>query len=559
MRSATHFLAVYRSLVRHTAGSLLLIVLLVLCSLASLLISLVLPWQLLTAIDGRSPVRWQWLIGDQPVMAIGLIVLAAFVVHVLCEWAIGQVGKHGAQKLLDAHAKIGLPIGYQGKTRKYFMILARLLSSSILLLAVLLLLLWVYPSLALGMAVYLLAWLLLAVLAWYYSSFRVLVQAESLSKYGWHLGFIFVLAWIVLTYPYVQAPAVVWIVICVIACRQMLIQLFTSLLRVQLLWKNQAQVFLLFLPDRVQSAKAIQEPLNLQKYIQDLSAPYTGLTELTTLLGLKGQIKQASCFLVEKGHAAYVSLLQETAGDHSSTSLLKLYDASRQTVGEHERTLLEQALPHWPVPALLAVHQDKDLQALIWPWEAQAQWLSESEKRKCAPSLRTRLLACSISEDLQARYERANAPLHERWFKELDWQACLLMAEDEAARERLERFRDKQGLISERLEVLPRQLVLPSLLGRRVARSPAGQHWLMSWSRWQWMPAGAGWPSATSPAVMRQALQEASAYRRELLALDVEDAMLACQIYALWSRSVAKNLSMADILIARCLSLLPAQ
>src|SRR5690606_29508853 len=229
----------------------------------------------------------------------------------------------------------------------------------------------------------------------------------------------------------------------------------------------------------------------------------------------------------------YVSLLKETAGDHSTTSLLKLYDASRQTVGEHERTLLEQALPHWPVPALLAVHQDKDLQALIWPWEAQAQWLSEAEKRKCARSLRTRLLACSISEDLQARYERANAPLHERWFKELDWQACLLMAEDEAARERLERFRDKQGLISERLEVLPRRLVLPSLLGRRVARSPAGQHWLMSWSRWQWMPAGAGWPSATSPAVMRQALQEASAYRRELLALDVEDAMLACQIYAL--------------------------
>lgn len=71
--------------------------------------------------------------------------------------------------------------------------------------------------------------------------------------------------------------------------------------------------------------------------------------------------------------------------------------------------------------------------------------------------------------------------------------------------------------------------------------------------------AGAGWPSATSPVVMRQALQEASAYRRELLALDVEDVMLACQIYALWSRSVAKNLSMADILIARCLSLLPAQ
>ncbi|WP_461601019.1 hypothetical protein, partial [Alcaligenes nematophilus] len=107
--------------------------------------------------------------------------------------------------------------------------------------------------------------------------------------------------------------------------------------------------------------------------------------------------------------------------------------------------------------------------------------------------------------------------------------------------------------------VLPRQLVLPSLLGRRVARSPAGQHWLMSWSRWQWMPAGAGWPSATSPAVMRQALQEASAYRRELLALDVEDAMLACQMYALWSRSVVKNLSMADILITRCLSLLPAE
>ncbi|AWG34429.1 hypothetical protein [Alcaligenes aquatilis] len=63
--------------------------------------------------------------------------------------------------------------------------------------------------------------------------------------------------------------------------------------------------------------------------------------------------------------------------------------------------------------------------------------------------------------------------------------------------------------------------------------------------------------SATSPAVMRQAWQEASAYRRELLALDIEDAMLACQIYALWSRSVVRNLSMADILIMRCLSLLP--
>lgn len=559
MQALKHFWSVYYSLARYTAGSLLLIVLLVLCSLAALLISLVLPWQLLTAIDGRSSVRWHWLIADQPVMAIGLIVLAAFVVHVLCEWAIGQVGKHGAQRLLDAHAKIGLPIGYQGKTYKYFMILARLLSSSILLLAVLFLLLWVYPSLALGMTVYLLVCSLLAVLAWCYPAFRVLVQAEGLSKYGWHLGFIFVLAWIVFTYPYVQAPALVWIVICVIACRQMLIQLFTSLLRVQLLWKNQEQVFLLFLPDRVQGAKAIQEPLGLQKYIQDLSVPYTGLTELTTLLGLKGQVKQASCFLVEKGHAAYVSLLQEPAGDHSSTSLLKLYDASRQTVGEHERTLLEQALPHWPVPPLLAVHQDKDLQALIWPWEAQAQWLSESEKRKCGTSLRTRLLACSISEDLQARYERANAPLHERWFKELDWQACLLMAEDEAARERLDRFRDKQVLISERLEALPGQLVLPSLLGRRVARSPAGQHWLMSWSRWQWMPAGAGWPSATSPAVMRQALQEASAYRCELLAVDLEDAMLACQIYALWFRSVAKNLSMADILITRCLSLLPAE
>jgi magnesium-transporting ATPase (P-type) len=201
MQALKHFWSVYYSLARYTAGSLLLIVLLVLCSLAALLISLVLPWQLLTAIDGRSSVRWHWLIADQPVMAIGLIVLAAFVVHVLCEWAIGQVGKHGAQRLLDAHAKIGLPIGYQGKTRKYFMILARLLSSSILLLAVLFLLLWVYPSLALGMTVYLLVCSLLAVLAWYYPAFRVLVQTEGLSKYGWHLGFIFVLAWMYFCKP----------------------------------------------------------------------------------------------------------------------------------------------------------------------------------------------------------------------------------------------------------------------------------------------------------------------------------------------------------------------
>src|SRR5690606_6100331 len=125
MRGATHFLSVYRARVRYTACSMILLITLALCMLASIVIKQAMPWQQLTAIDGRAPVRWQWLMGDQPVMAIGLIVLAAFVVHVLCEWAIGQVGKHGAQKLLDAHAKIGLPIGYQGKTRKYFMILAR--------------------------------------------------------------------------------------------------------------------------------------------------------------------------------------------------------------------------------------------------------------------------------------------------------------------------------------------------------------------------------------------------------------------------------------------------
>ncbi len=558
MRSAKHFLDVYQALGRHAGGCLVLIVLLVLLSLAALLISLILPWQLLTVIDGRSSARWQWLMADQAVMTIGTIILIAFVLHVLCEWAIGLVGKRGAQKLLDEYAKIGLPNGYQGKTRKYFMILARLLSSGILLLAVLALLLWIYPSLALGVAVYLFAWLMLAGLAWRHSYFRVFVQAESLSKYGWHLGFIFVLAWIVLTYPHVQAPDVMWIVICVIACRQMLIQLFTSLLRVQVLWKNQEQVFLLFLPQRIGRVQETKETASLHKYMQDLSPPFSGLTRLTSVLGLKGTIRQASGFVVERGHAAYVSLVQDCAQGQSAISLIKVYDSSRQAVGEHERIVLEQARAHWPVPPLLATHEDKDVQALIWPWDESSQWLNESEKRKCSTSLRTRLLACSISEDLRARYEKANAPLHERWHKELDWQSCLLSASDEQARERVRSLRERQALVSERLAALPGQLVLPSLLSRRIARNPSGQYHLMSWSRWQWMPVGAGWPSASSPAVMRQALQEGSAYRPDLLAVDLEDAMLACQIYALWSRSASKNLALADILISRCLSLLPA-
>lgn len=545
-------------MLRHVPVPLFLIVLLTLCSLAALLISLILPWQLLTVIDGRATARWYWLFANQPVMAIGAVILIAFILYVLCEWAIDKQGKWGAQKLLNKYAKVGLPNGYQIKARKYFMILARLLSSSIVLVAVLSLLLWVYPALAFGVAVYLFVWLLLGVLAWKCKAFRLLLRAKSLFKYGWHLGFIFVLGWVVITYPYVEAPAVMWIVVCVIASRQMLIQLFTSLLRLQVLWKEQAHVFLLFLPDRVSGLSTSLGASSLRKYLQVLSPPFSGLTELTALLGLRGEIHRASCFLVEKGHAAYVSLVQTHVSDNSVVSLLKLYDSSRQTVGEHERTLLEQALPHWPVPPLLAVHQNRDVQVLVWPWDEHMQWLSEAEKRKCSTLLRTSLLTCVISNDLQLRYERANAPLHERWFGELDWQACLLSATDQLARERVERLREQQGAISERLSGLPRQLVLPSLLSRRVARSPAGQYWLMNWGRWQWMPVGAGWPSGTSSALLRQALEEASQYRHDIAGVEIEDVMLACQIYALWSRSSIKDFSLTDILVSRCLSLLPA-
>ncbi|MGG4605920.1 hypothetical protein ACLPHM_14100 [Paenalcaligenes sp. Me131] len=555
MRSGKYFIEVYKTLFHHVAGWLIAIVLLVLCSLATLLISLILPWQLLALMDAGKATRWQWLGTDHAMMWIGMTILGAFIAHLLCEWAIGVAGKLGAERLLKRHAKVGLPSGYQHKTRKYFTLLAKLLSSSILFFAVVLLLCVVYPFLALGVVLYLSLWLIIGLLSLRHSCLQVFIKPTNLVKFGWLVGFIFILTWIVFSYPYVNTPPVLWIIVCVIATRQMLIQVFTSLVRLQVLWRDQEQVFLLFLAHRVGTAVQAHTHFSLQTYLYEQQPPFPVLTKLLHQMKVNAQITEISCSLVENGHVAYVTLIAKTRQGETAY-LLKLYDTARFALAEHEALLMQHVHPHWPTSTYLAHYKDRKVQALLWSWSVGAQWLSVTEKRKSNINLRTQILSCCITHDVEERYYRAHAPLHECWVSDVKWDTLLLVSTSAKAQEQVRILETHKETISTRLSRLPAQLILPSLLHRRMAKVGTAQLWLANWSRWEWGPVGAGWPSHTSLETLTTALRKTQDQRPELAAVNPMDALLACRVYLLRLYCVTNKLHQAEKMVEKCLEAL---
>lgn len=551
-----HFVSVYQNLCRYVGGWLFLIVILVICSLVTLLLSLILPWQLLSVLDGHAMTRWQVPHAEHALLLVATVVVLAFGSHLLCEWAIKAVGRRGGAAMLAAHAKVGLQNGHRERAVHYFMILARILSSAILLLVVLGLLLAVYPFLALGVMVYLLACVSVGMWVRQSALLQFVLSTGAFIQAGWQLGFLFILFWVIVGYHKASTPALEWVVVSVIAARQVLVQIFTSLGRLQAVWSNREQIYLLFLPERVGERTLPKPSAFFSVLLQSLTPPYLGIASLLRGVGLSSQVDRVDCQFTDRGHVLHLVATHKDSGGSTTAHLVKLYDASRSALSEHEAALLQEALPSWPAPRLLSQYKEKDYSVLFFTWDARAQCLTAVESKSINTLLRTQILACRIPSHLQAGYDRAHAPLHACWHQEVDWEACLWVTKGEEAKADVKAFRDSQDEISARLRQLPEQIVFTDLPSRPVARAESGQLWLLNWTGWQLGPIGAGWPITTSSTTLKQALKDASMHRPELLSADPVDMGLACLVYALWFGSKHRNFVQMQSIFQRSRQLL---
>lgn len=552
--------AVYGALFRHAGVWMAAVALLSLLSLVFLLISLVLPWQILAVVDGRAGARWQWLGPDRAVTVLGLAVALAFTLHLLCDWGMRGACRCGVDAVLRRYRKTGLEGAYREQAGKYFTALARSLAALVLWLAVTLGQCLVLPVLALGMHLYLAGWCLAA----YWFCFRPPVARRQalaeLVRIGGYLGLMFMLGWTVLTYPADAGLRLIWVIVCVIAARQALLQAMQSVLRYCWLWRMRQQVVQFFLPEVVPVTVGAREVSGLQQKLLGLDASSGWLAEVLHAAGGEPSPDGEPlicCRMTERGHAAYLEVLPQAS--HGQAWLVRLFDAARIAVAEHEFSLLAHAEPGWPMPAMQYQHVGKEQAVAVFDWAKDCAWLASHCRGRELFELRMQLLACSIPDDLIRSYQATHLGLADRWARQLHWENLLINASQPVQRRQIEILQERQQEVSQRLRALPGQVVLPELPQRRMARRPDGSLLVVNWSRWQWAAVGSGWSLRTPMPWVSQALAEAGRRRPELLGISASDVMLAAGAHCLSAQSAGGRYAEALKTALLCLHWLDAE
>lgn len=544
-------LPVYRALMAHTPGHVVLVVGAVLASQLGLLLTLWLPWKLVVMLAGPYvptlvPHAITVLPQKTQVLLIGGAIVAAYVLHLAAEKLIDWLCERGARRQWRASEKTGL-FNNQSKTARQAY--QRLLRSIAAL---------VFAGVAMVALAVLHAPLLLVCLLW-----CGLVPPALHASAAWRPqlahalrgslnrlmggfvqgGFFCALAYIVWQYWRDALPPLQQVLVALILLRQALQQIAQAVLHVAALDRQRSQVRALFLPGVQWQAPAavrspfdeLLEPERREEWMRDLLAKQLdlrldgGRLDVQTRTLAAGNIK-----------ALFVKVLGED-GAVQQGFLLKLFDHARDAAAQQEADLLGLGTAGLPAFEWLGSMRVGGYACHAMRWNPQARRINGAEYARGVSALRIQLMAFEPPPELVDRYRRSRVALPERLLQ-VRFDALAQAAADRSQADDIEALRHAWPGLLQAMRDMPLQLVLPDLSGNAIYREEDGSFKIHHWADWRLEPLGAGWPlSQRIGTDLAHALAQASAVRALPADATARRAELAARLHEFERRHARQN------------------
>ncbi|MCO6180976.1 hypothetical protein [Ciceribacter sp. RN22] len=553
---------IYRIVLLDTPVQSTLYVLLFVLSQVTLLAMFLLPWKILVLFSPGVPsTGLEQLFGARDrhtvLLLLSALLAASFLLHFLAD--IGRRGLvgQGAGHILRAHGKTGL---FNGHPQQMERIYNRLLSGISAAFCSLLVFGWLGARdqlLLLSVFFYLgLSAIFIRLrgdgLVWPLAS---RVGADVIERWWVGAGFLFFVGWTILGYIRDEHLDVSVVFISLVLSRQVLLLILLGSKQLAWLHGQARQVeALLFastpwLPQtrEADGFERLVSPEERAGWIGNLLNAHYAAAPAREDLDIR-------CRPVEGGMIVYITVVPSGKGDHPAF-LLKLFHSSFESVARHEEELLtlENVLPC--VPRLLGKHEIDGHIVFVLSFASGSKWASAGDRGPARMSaLKANLLECSLPPALVARYDNSQPSLSRR-LREIDWAVLNAFAPDPRVADLCMEIETAWPAILQRLDGMPRHLVLPGLERRVVAVTPTGDLILCSLIRWRWEPLGAGWPARGQTIEAWSAMiGTASVARPELAAVSPADTRLAAVAYEferlVGARDFAAALELAEPLQA---------
>lgn len=560
LRAVRSCLPVYRILLAHTPGHVVLVVGTVLASQLSLLMTLWLPWKLVVMLTGsQGPALLPRVLSDMPqktqVLVIGGAIVAAYVLHLTAEKLIDWLCERGAQKQWQASEKTGLFNNQSRTARQAYQRLLRSAAALVFAGLAMVALAALYPAMLLAALLWcgLVPLALHGAIAWRPSLAHGVRDSLNRLMSGFvQGGFFCALAIVVWQYWRDALPPLLVVLVALILLRQALQQIAFVVLHFAALDRQRSQVRALFLPDEQWQAPAavrspfdeLLEPARREQWMRkvlrsQLGLPLEGMRlEVQTRTLGAGNIKALFVRPLDGGAAA----------NHGF--LFKLFDHARDAAAQQEADLLDLGAAGLPTFEWLGKTRVSGFACHLMRWNAQSRRTNGAEYAQGVSALRIRLMAFEPPPGLVERYRRSRALLPER-LAHIRFDALREAAAHKAQADAIESLRLAWPSFVQAMQAMPLQLVQPHLSSNAIFREEDGSFRIHDWADWRLEPLGAGWPLSQHMARdLEHALAQASAVRALPAGVTAQQAGLAARLHEFERRHARENYQGAANMVA---------
>lgn len=526
-------------------------ILLFILSKLTLLLALLLPWNILATLSlGQSSLRLEMIFGQ---LASGVVVgilmalvLICFGVHLAAETLSTKMCQQASATILDRHCKLGLSESLRSSAASDYRRILRLFAMLAYSIIAVILIAIGYPALLIILIAYvILGALVVAILP---PALPQGASSELRGKAWWGTGFICLVGWVIHDAWRGTMPSFATVFFTLLLARQTLIFLMMSASTLGVLWRRRERVEALFVADRPFMTQSRQEVELTELLTEDRRDTWLP-SLLAEMSAERLSLDLAATQWTEQGRVAYLVACSENPScDHSL--MIRLFHRSVVGMGHHEAELLAHGTRDWPTPTLLGTRDFEGNLALIFRCWGKCEWAPPMMSRNETLVLRGRILGCEIPDDLALRYLRSRTRLPER-ATTINWPMFSRMARTPNEVTDCARLEAVWPQLMEWLRHRPSQIVLPKMAARRMSRGSHGGRLICNWTLWQWEPLGFDWPWCERPEHdLRQCLDAAAKLRPSLADCLVQDVLLVAAVASFTDRSEMGAFSvMLDMLL----------
>jgi hypothetical protein len=523
------------ALLRMIPGVLVLHFALFVLSQITLLLALLLPWNILASLAmDRLPWRVAWLFdGYGPATAVPILmalVVGCFVAHLLAEAGKVRLVRQVARQIVERHDKTGLSDALRGQAAPFLGRLLRLFSALGWLLLAAAIMAWLYPVLFVALIGYVVVGTLVVAALRPGKRWGAVISAELRGKAWWGVGFIWLVGYVIYDAWHGVLPHFWALFPSLLLGRQILVFLTVLQAIVMFLLGRTERVEALFLPDT---------PLAPPRRESD---GFAGLAQrdgrdawLPALLAIYGAeayvVREQATQWEQKGER-FCLVLEDTRPGQDGALMIRVFHKDSLELGRHERNILAHAGAAWPAPKFLGESELLEGHlALVFEWAKGRDWLAhQALNRQMMLALRTALFSCEIPEELADRYKRANIQLGQ-YLARIDWALLRQLAPTPEVAAECDRLCENWPALLRWLDCQPTQVALDRLRWRLMAKGVDGMPMICNWTRWRLEPLGIDWPfRERSKKELEQVLAEAAVKRSALLSVTADDVCLIARL-----------------------------